>query len=56
MRGGAIVKRIVWIVTLPVLSSAAFAEGPPPAKVVTGEVVQEDVAATQSGTGVLYYE
>jgi RND family efflux transporter MFP subunit len=55
MREG-IVKRIVWIVALLVFSSPAFADGPPPAKVVTGEVVQEDVATTQSVTGVLYYE
>ncbi len=32
------------------------AEGPPPARVMVGKVVQEEVAPTQSITGVLYYE
>lgn len=49
-------KTFICIVALLVFSSAARADGPPPAKVVTGEVVLEDVAATQSVTGVLYYE
>ena len=33
-----------------------FAEGPPPAKVVIGQVIQEEVSTTQLVTGVLYYE
>ena len=36
--------------------SLAFAQGPPPAKVVVGEVVKEEVSTTHSVTGVLYYE
>lgn len=32
------------------------AEGPPPARVLVGKVVQEEVAPTQSVTGLLYYE
>lgn len=46
------------IIALAVLSfaSAAYAAGPPPAKVVLGEVVKKEVATTQSVTGVLYYE
>ncbi|PHR25250.1 MAG: efflux transporter periplasmic adaptor subunit [Desulfotalea sp.] len=38
------------------LASIAHAAGPPPAKVVLGEVVKQEVATTQSVTGVLYYE
>jgi len=33
-----------------------FAEGPPPAKVVVGQVQSEEVSTTQSVTGILYYE
>jgi RND family efflux transporter MFP subunit len=36
--------------------SGAYGEGPPPAKVVLGQVVQEEIAETQSVLGVLYYE
>ena len=36
--------------------SVAYAEDPPPAKVVMGKVASEEVSATQSVTGVLYYE
>ena len=38
------------------LTSMAHAEGPPPAKVVLGEVVKKEVSTTQAVTGVLYYE
>jgi RND family efflux transporter MFP subunit len=33
-----------------------YAEGPPPAKVVVGQVRSEEVSTTQSVTGILYYE
>ncbi len=33
-----------------------FAQGPPPAKVVLAQVVQEEVAENQSVIGVIYYE
>ncbi|MFW2366916.1 MAG: efflux RND transporter periplasmic adaptor subunit [Desulforhopalus sp.] len=36
--------------------SVVFAQGPPPAKVVIGQVVIEEVSTTHSVTGVLYYE
>lgn len=49
-------NRIVSIIMLLAFSSVVFAEEPPPAKVVTGQVVREEVATTQSVTGVLYYE
>lgn len=38
------------------LASMAHAAGPPPAKVVLGEVVKKEVSTTQSVTGILYYE
>lgn len=46
------------IIALAILSfaSVAYSAGPPPAKVVLGEVVKKEVATTQSVTGVLYYE
>lgn len=34
----------------------ALASGPPPANVILGQVSQKEVAATQSVTGVIYYE
>jgi membrane fusion protein (multidrug efflux system) len=36
--------------------SVVNAQGPPPAKVVVGRVVKEEVSTTHSVTGVLYYE
>jgi membrane fusion protein (multidrug efflux system) len=36
--------------------SVVWAGEPPPARVLVGKVVQEEVAPTQSVTGVLYYE
>jgi len=48
-------KKIIMIGALS-LATAAHAAGPPPAKVVLGEVVKKEVATTQSVTGVLYYE
>lgn len=44
------------ILVLLTVSSAGFAQGPPPAKVVLGKVVGEEVSSTQSVTGILYYE
>ena len=38
------------------LYSSAFAEGPPPAKVVTSKIVQEQVSENQSFIGTLYYD
>lgn len=38
------------------VSGLAVAQGPPPAKVVLGDVVVEEVSTTQSVTGILYYE
>jgi membrane fusion protein (multidrug efflux system) len=38
------------------VSSVVYAQGPPPAKVVLGEVVTEEVSTTHSVTGVIYYE
>jgi RND family efflux transporter MFP subunit len=48
-------KKIV-MSSIFLLSSVAYAAGPPPAKVVLGEVVKKEVATTQSVTGVIYYE
>ena len=48
-------KKMVMI-SICLLSSVAHAAGPPPAKVVLGEVVKKEVATTQSVTGVIYYE
>ena len=48
-------KKIIMI-GLCSLASTVYAAGPPPAKVVLGDVVRQEVAATQSVTGVLYYE
>lgn len=45
------------ILTILLLGCAtAFAAGPPPANVVTGKVIAEEVAENQSVIGVLYYE
>lgn len=51
-------QRIFFFLTVVLLiwSSAVFAQGPPPAKVVVGQVVKEEVSTTQSVSGVLYYE
>jgi len=38
------------------LCLVAGAQGPPPAKVVLGQVVRENVSTNQSVTGVIYYE
>lgn len=49
------VKKIM-LPVLCLLASIAHAAGPPPAKVVLGEVVKKEVSTTQSVTGVIYYE
>lgn len=49
-------KRIFLVIALLALYTSAQSQGPPPAKVVLGKVTKEEVAATHSVTGVLYYE
>jgi len=44
------------IVLLFMFCPGVGAQGPPPAKVVVGQVKRENVAKTQSVTGVIYYE
>ncbi len=46
----------LFIVGFFMCCSLAGAQEPPPAKVVLGQVVKENVATNQSVTGVLYYE
>lgn len=55
MRKGKSVRSILLIVGM-LLCSSVYAEGPPPAKVVVGQVQSEEVSTTQSVTGILYYE
>lgn len=42
--------------SLLVVSSYAYAQGPPPARVVLGEVVAQEVSSTHLVTGIIYYE
>lgn len=49
-------QRILFIIVILALGSGAYAQGPPPAKVVLGQVTKEDVSTTHSVTGVIYYE
>lgn len=44
------------MIAVLLVSTSVYGEGPPPSKVVLGDVTQEEVAATHSVTGVLYYE
>jgi len=46
----------IMMIGLCSLVSIAHAAGPPPARVVLGDVVTKEVATTQSVTGILYYE
>lgn len=51
-------KRLILLVVIGVLvcQANAWGQGPPPAKVVLGQVTKKEVATTHSVTGVLYYE
>lgn len=49
-------RRILLIIGILALGSIATAQGPPPAKVVLGQVTKEKVSTTHSVTGVIYYE
>lgn len=49
-------RTILLIIGMLSLCSLVYAEGPPPAKVVIGQVQREEVSTTQSVTGILYYE
>jgi RND family efflux transporter MFP subunit len=49
-------RTILLIMGLLACCTLVFAEGPPPAKVVVGQVQTEEVSTTQSVTGILYYE
>lgn len=44
------------LIGMLVFCPMVHAEEPPPAKVVVGQVVSEEVSTTQSVTGILYYE
>ncbi len=56
MRKGKIVRTILFIIGMLACCSLVAADGPPPAKVVVGQVQSEEVSMTQSVTGILYYE
>ena len=48
-------QRLLMVIGMLALASVVYAQGPP-AKVVIGQVVKEEVSTTQSVTGVIYYE
>jgi membrane fusion protein, multidrug efflux system len=50
------VRKVLLIMSILAFCSVAYADGPPPAKVIVGKVVSEEVSTTQSVTGILYYE
>jgi membrane fusion protein (multidrug efflux system) len=50
------VQKVLLLIGMLTFCSFAYAEGPPPAKVVVGQVVSQEVSTTQSVTGILYYE
>ena len=56
MQKGKTVRKLLFCIVLLAFCSVAYAQDPPPAKVVVGKVVREEVSTTQSVTGVLYYE
>lgn len=49
-------RRILFLLGLLVVWFALPVQGQPPSKVVLGEVLKQEVATTQTVTGVLYYE
>ncbi|MGB3212172.1 MAG: efflux RND transporter periplasmic adaptor subunit [Desulforhopalus sp.] len=49
-------QRVMLLIGMLVFCPMVHAEEPPPAKVVVGQVVSEEVSTTQSVTGILYYE
>jgi membrane fusion protein (multidrug efflux system) len=52
-----VVRRIlIAVIGVFMLCSVAGAQGPPPAKVVLGQVTKENVSTNQTVTGVIYYE
>jgi membrane fusion protein, multidrug efflux system len=56
MQKGKTVRKLLFCIVLLAFCSVAYAQDPPPARVVVGKVVSEEVSTTQSVTGVLYYE
>ncbi len=56
MGKGNSVQRVLLIIGMLAVSSVVYAQGPPPAKVVLGQVETEEVSTTHSVTGVIYYE
>lgn len=49
-------RNVMMIVLLLLYSSVSQAAGPPPARVVLGEVKKQNVSVTQMVTGVIYYD
>lgn len=49
-------QKVLVLIVMLAVCSAVYAQDPPPAKVVVGKVVSEEVSTTQSVTGILYYE
>ncbi len=49
-------KILISIVSVFIWWSVAGAQGPPPARVVLGQVTKENVSTNQTVTGVIYYE
>ena len=47
---------LIPIIGIFMLCSVAGAQGPPPARVVLGQVSKENIATNQTVTGVIYYE
>ena len=49
-------SQFVTVTVLLLFSTALYAQGPPPAKVITAKVSQQTVSESQSVIGLLYYE
>ena len=49
-------RRVLLLIGMLASCAVVYAQDPPPAKVVVGKVVSEEVSTTQSVTGILYYE